>query len=411
MRPLWQKVKGEGRKAKGNQGSLIFRLWSSPFTLRSSPFCVCLLIGFCLLHATTLAQAPSALPAAIERPGVVDPEKRAALRRELERHAEVLDAQSAVLKIVAKLVGPSVVHIAAEVPPIQYDQGRHIEEHGSGVIVEFQEKYYVLTNWHVIHDATPDAIRIKLADGRVIHPVKILEDPETDVAVMPVSAADLVAAPVGNSDRIETGDFVLALGSPFGLTNSVTFGIISARGRWDLHLPKGTIHFQDFLQTDAAINPGNSGGPLVNLRGELIGINDSIASDSGTNEGVGFSIPINLFMTVGRQLITTGKVARAFLGVNLNSKFGPATAAEVGLPRPMGAQVTAVTPGSPADAAKLRPGDVILEFNGKPIEDDAHLVNIVSLTEVGKTVPLLVFRDRKPFTVTVEVADRSKFGP
>ena len=206
---------------------------------------------------------------------------------------------------------------------------------------------------------------------------------------MAVSAPDLVAAPLGDSDRLETGDFVLALGSPFGLSHSVTFGIISARGRWDLHLPKGTIHFQDFLQTDAAINPGNSGGPLVNLHGELIGINNSIASDSGVNEGIGFAIPINLFMTVGRQLIATGRVARAFLGVNLNSKFGPAMAAELGLPRPIGAQVTGVTPNSPAEAAKLQPGDVILEFNGTPVEDDAHLVNLVSLTEVGKTVPVL----------------------
>ena len=281
------------------------------------------------------AQTPAALPAALRRAGAVDAEQRAALQRELERHAEVLEAQSAVLKIAAKLVGPAVVHVAADVPPLQYDQGRHIEESGSGVIVDFDAKHYVFTNWHVIHDADPDAIRIELADGRLIHPTKVLGDPETDVAVMAVSAADLVAVALGDSDRLEAGDFVLALGSPYGLNGSVTFGIISARGRWDLHLAKGTIHFQDFLQTDAAINPGNSGGPLVNLHGELIGINDSIASDSGHNEGIGFAIPINLFMSVGRQLIVTGRVARAFLGVNLNSKFSPAMAAELGLPRPM----------------------------------------------------------------------------
>jgi serine protease Do len=175
-------------------------------------------------------------------------------------------------------------------------------------------------------------------------------------------------------------------------------------------LPEGVIRFQDFLQTDAAINPGNSGGPLVNLHGEVIGINNSIASESGVNEGVGFSIPINMFMTVGRQLITTGKVTRAFLGVNLNSKFGPVTAADLGLPRPMGAEVSNVTAGSPAEAARLQPGDVIIEFNHTAVEDDSHLVNLVSLTEVGKAVPLLIFRDHKLLTVTVEVGDRSKFG-
>jgi serine protease Do len=382
-----------------------------PLVRRS--FCFCLLLAFCLFHATTSAQTPSALPAAIQRPGVVDPEQRAALRRELERHVEVLEAQSAVVKIVVKLVGPAVVHVEADIPPDagqQYSSGRHREESGSGVIVEFRDKHYVLTNWHVVHDAAPDAIRINLADGRLIHPARVLQDPETDVAVMAVSAPDLVAATLGDSDRMETGDFVLALGSPFGLNHSVTFGIISARGRRELRLAGGTIRYQNFLQTDAAINPGNSGGPLVNLRGEVVGINDAIASQSGVSEGVGFSIPINMFMVAGRQLITTGKVTRAILGVNLNQKFGPAMAAELGLPRLIGAQVTGITPKSPAEAAKLQPGDVILEFNHTPIEDDSHLVNIVSLTEVGKTVSLLVFRDRKLLTVTVEVGDRSKFS-
>ena len=142
--------------------------------------------------------------------------------------------------------------------------------------------------------------------------------PTTDVAVLAVSAPDLTAAPLGDSDRMEIGDFVLAVGSPFGLSHSVTFGIISAKGRRDLHLGEvDTVQFQDFLQTDAAINPGNSGGPLVNLRGEVIGINTAIASNSGGNEGIGFAIPVNMFMTVARQLIETGKVTRAFLGVNM----------------------------------------------------------------------------------------------
>jgi len=307
-----------------------------------------------------------------------------------------------------------VVHIEADIPPDadgQYVRGKRLEESGSGVIIELKDKYYVLTNRHVVRNAAAQAVRIRLADGRLMHPTKILEDSDTDVAVLAVSAPDLITTPVGDSDRLEIGDFVLAVGSPFGLTNSVTFGIISAKGRRDLRLNDATIRYQDFLQTDAAINPGNSGGPLVNLRGEIIGINNSIASTSGVNEGIGFSIPINMFMIVGRQLIETGKVTRAFLGVNLNSRFGPAMAAELGLPRPIGAHITSVTPNSPAVAAKLRVGDVILEFNHTAVEDDAHLVNLVSLTPVGKTVPMLVFRDRKSFTVMVEVSDRSKFEP
>ncbi len=384
------------------------------FSLGFFSVCLGLLIGVCFLQAPANAQSSSVLPAAIQRPGASDPEQRAALRRELERHAEIIEAQSAVLKIIVKLVGPAVVRVEAEISSeagSQNERARHIEESGSGAVIEFQEKHYVLTNWHVIHDAEPDAVRIVLADGRVLRPLKVLQDPESDVAVVAIAAPDLVAVPLGDSDRIETGDFVLALGSPFGLSRSVTFGIISARGRRDLRLPIGTIRFQDFLQTDAAINPGNSGGPLVNMHGELIGINNAIASKSGLNEGVGFSIPINMYMTVARQLLTTGKVARAFLGVNLDSKFGPAKAAELGLPRPIGARVASVTPNSPAEAAQLQPGDVILEFNHTLVEDDAHLVNLVCLTEIGKTVPVLIFRDRKAMTVMVEVGDRSKFGP
>ena len=279
------------------------------------------------------------------------------------------------------------------------------------MIIEWKDKYYVLTNRHVVHDAAPAVVRIRLADGRLIHPTKILTDYDTDVAVLAITAPDLVAAPIGSSGRLEVGDFVLAVGSPFGLTNSVTFGIISAKGRRNLRLNDAKVNFQDFLQTDAAINPGNSGGPLVNLRGEVIGINTAIASKSGHNEGIGFAIPIDMFMFVGRQLIETGKVTRAFLGVTLNLKFGPAMAAELGLPRPMGAHVTAITPRSPAVAADLQPGDVILEFNHTPVEDDEHLVNLVSMTPVGKAVSLLVFRDRKAFSVMVEVGDRSKFPP
>jgi len=359
-------------------------------------------------------QAQSAVTATFERGEAARRENRRELEQVLKRHAQVLEAQAAVLKAVAKLIGPAVVHIEADVVAASSSRPshrRHVEEAGSGVIIERGGEYFVLTNRHVIHNSRPAGISIKLADGRQLHPTKVWEDPATDIAVMAISAPNLTSAAIGDSDRIEIGDFVLAVGSPFGLSHSVTFGIISAKGRRDLELGDASIRFQDFIQTDAAINPGNSGGPLVNLRGKVIGINTAIASNSGGNEGIGFSIPINMFMIIGNQLLEQGKVMRAFLGVNLDSKFGPDMASSIGLPFPIGARITGVTKGSAAEKASLKAGDVIIEFNDVRIEDDAHLVNIVSLTEVDKKVPLLVFRDGKTFTVEVEVGDRSKFDP
>jgi serine protease Do len=216
---------------------------------------------------------------------------------------------------------------------------------------------------------------------------------------------------VGNSDKLEIGDFVLAVGSPFGLSHSVTYGIISAKGRRDLKLGDGSVKYQNFLQTDAAINPGNSGGPLLNLRGEVIGINTAIASSSGGSEGIGFSIPINMVMTIATQLIEQGNVIRAYLGVRLDSRFDATRAAAAGLPLPTGALVSTVTPNSPAAASDLRAGDVILKVNSVPVEDDAHLVNLVSLTGVGETVDLVVYRQGTTFAVKVRVGKRQDYEP
>ncbi len=366
----------------------------------------------CFAAVSMPARAQTAIQAGIERRGPVSPEKREELYKRLHQEAEFLEKQAAVLKTVAKLIGPTVVHIEAEPAgrtALQFGRTQHVEEAGSGVIVRIKGKDYVLTNRHVIKGAGAGNIKVNLADGRRLHPTKIWDDAETDVAVLAVQAPELVPARIGRSSDMEIGDFVLAVGSPFGLSHSVTFGIISAKGRRDLELGDSGVVFQDFLQTDAAINPGNSGGPLVNLRGEVIGINTAIASNSGGNEGIGFSIPIDMFMFVAGQLIDTGKVVRAFLGVNLDARFGPAMAAEVGLPRPFGARVNGITPDSPAAAAKLEVGDVILEFDNNVVEDDGHLVNLVSVTPVGKRVDVVVFRDRKPINLKIEVADRDRF--
>lgn len=372
----------------------------------------CLLLSFVLALAPAGARAQATTPASLQRPLAMTAERRAELQAELRRHAEVLQAQSAVLKTVAKLVGPSVVHIEADTAEragLQMGRSRVIEENASGVIVQIGQPHYVLTNRHVVRDASPRGVKVNLADGRRIFPDRVLEDPETDVAVLAVSAPGLSPAQIGDSADLEIGDFVLAVGSPFGLSQSVTFGIISAKGRRDLELGDAGVLFQDFLQTDAAINPGNSGGPLVNLRGEIVGINTAIASNSGGSEGIGFAIPINMFMAIARQLVEHGAVTRAFMGVNLNGKFGPAMAAELGLPRLMGAMVTGVTPGSPAQQANLRPNDVVIEFNHTPVESDSHLVNMVSMTPIGQRVPLVVFREHQTVRLSIEVGDRSKY--
>jgi serine protease Do len=213
------------------------------------------------------------------------------------------------------------------------------------------------------------------------------------VAVLQIDGKDLVPARLGNSDKMEMGDFVLAFGSPFGLSRSVTEGILSAKGRRNLELGSRDIEIQDFFQVDAAINPGNSGGPLLNLRGEVIGINTAIASNSGGNEGIGFTIPINMAVTVAEQLITRGRLQRAYLGVQLENAFSGAMARQLGLPNNEGALVKAIIPGSPAEKAGLQVGDVVLEFDGTQIENDGHLVKTVGLTPLGKQVSMVIFRN------------------
>ena len=337
---------------------------------------------------------------------------RDAAFRELAESVRLLERQGAVLKQVVKLVRPSVVHIEAEKQAAgsSYPENRlPVEEAGAGVVIKINDRFCVLTNRHVVLNAPLDRVRIRLADGRRLHPQQILSDPGTDVAILPIKADHLVPARLGEHSKLEIGDFVLAFGSPFGLSHSVTYGIVSATGRRDLDLGTGSVEFQDFIQTDAAINPGNSGGPLLNLRGEVVGLNTAIASSSGGNEGIGFSIPIDMAMFVARQLMETGTVARAYLGVQMDRDFGLAAALSLGMPRLVGARVAAITPGSPAGQADIRVGDVIVRFDGVEVEDDSHLVNLVSQTPIDAAAPLELYRDGKGYQLTIRVGTRSKF--
>ena len=194
-----------------------------------------------------------------------------------------------------------------------------------------------------------------------------------------------------------------SVGSPFGLNHSVSYGIVSAKGRRNLELGSKAIIYQDFIQTDAAINPGNSGGPLMNLRGEVIGINTAIASNSGGNEGIGFSIPINLAMTVAKQLVDKGELQRAYLGVSVERAFNSGHTVAPGSPRPRGAFVKVIKPNSPAELAGLRYGDVILEFDGLLVDNDEHLVQLVGLTAMDRPIDVILIRDSKQMRISVQL--------
>lgn len=332
--------------------------------------------------------------------------EREEMMRELKKHNKILKAQANVVKLAAKIIRPSVVHIQSDMLQTgNYGERLKVHDEGSGIIIRRQEKFFVLTNQHVIKNALPKNIEIRLSDNRITHPTKILSDQETDIAVLELAETDLIPAALGDSNQVDIGDFVLAVGSPFGLDNSVTFGIVSAIGRRTISLASN-VSLQDFIQTDAAINPGNSGGPLLDLNAEVIGMNTAIASNSGNNAGIAFSIPIRMVTLVADQLIMYGKTRRAYLGVNLEKNFTIQQAREIGLERPRGALVTTVLNPSPAYQAKFRKGDLILEFNGIPVEDDMHLYNLVNLTEIDEKVTLKVYRAGEIYEVEVQLWER-----
>ena len=313
-----------------------------------------------------------------------------------------------MLARVCEVVTPSVVHIQAE---RSGPNGGRIEETGSGAILSStsSDTPFVVTNRHVVAGAALRDIDIHLQDGRVLQPSDALLDDKSDIAVLKINVNNVKSAKWANSDRVQIGHMVLAMGSPFGLSQSVTFGIISAKGRRSLKLGTGNdVINQDFLQTDAAINPGNSGGPLVNLRGEVIGINTAIASSSGGSEGIGFSIPANLAQYVVESMLQRGRVQRAYLGVKLNPEFNPGIATRLGLDRVRGAHVMEVYRNTPASRANLQQDDIVLSFNGVDIEDENHLINLVSLTDVKATVRLSVIRGGKQIMLNVLLADRDE---
>jgi Do/DeqQ family serine protease len=283
------------------------------------------------------------------------------------------------------------------VPPDQGSRERPFQSAGSGVIVDAKAGY-IVTNAHVVENASE--ITVTLLDGRDLAGEVVGSDERTDVAVVKVKGDSLTQIALGNSDRLEVGDYVVAIGNPFGLQHTVTQGIVSGLGRSGIN-PDG---YENFIQTDASINPGNSGGALVNLRGELVGINSAILSRSGGNIGIGFAIPVNMARSVMDQLIKYGSVKRGLLGVNI-APVTPDIAQALGLPAAGGALVTQVVKGSAADKAGIRAGDVITTVNGQPVKSNTELRNAIGLLRVGDKVEIGLLRDGQARKVTAMIAD------
>jgi serine protease Do/serine protease DegQ len=277
-------------------------------------------------------------------------------------------------------------------------QERKTQSLGSGVIVD-ANRGLVLTNNHVIANA--DQISVRLTDGRRFSAKLVGTDPETDVAVIQIKATGLVSLPLADSERLRVGDFVVAIGNPFGLGQTVTSGIVSALARSGL----GITGYEDLIQTDASINPGNSGGALVTLKGELAGINTAIYSQSGGNIGIGFAIPINMAHQVMEQLVKFGEIKRGYLGAEMQN-LDPELAAAFGLSGHSGAVLVTILPDSPAQRAGLRAGDVVTKVNGKHVRDAADLRNQIGLMRVGDAVQLEFVRDGKSMQASAQVGAR-----
>ena len=334
--------------------------------------------------------------------------------------AALADTPVPSLSPMIKRVSPAVVNIAThgtikekgqqnpflddpffrrffDVPPDLGQRSRPFQSAGSGVIFDAKNGY-IVTNAHVIENASE--ITVTLQDGHDLKAELVGADAPSDVAVLKVKSTVLTQIALGDSSKVEVGDFVVAIGNPFGLAHTVTSGIISGLSRSGIN-PDG---FEDFIQTDASINPGNSGGALVNLKGELIGINTAILSRSGGNIGIGFAIPVNMAHSVMDQLLKFGSVKRGLLGVSIYN-VTPDIAQLYGLGDTPGALVSQVVDGSPADKAGIRTGDVITSVNGQNVKSNTELRNAIGMLRVGDKVDVGIVRDGKPRRLTAVIAD------
>jgi serine protease Do len=281
-----------------------------------------------------------------------------------------------------------------QTPQPQQPPKRMIQGQGSGFIISADG--YILTNNHVVGQA--EKVLVKLLDGREFTAKIVGTDPPTDVAVIKIDAAKLPVLPLGDSDSIDVGEWVLALGNPFGLSHTLTAGIVSAKGRSHV----GIADYEDFIQTDAAINPGNSGGPLIDLEGRVVGINTAIYSQTGGSMGIGFAIPVNMAKNIYTQLIKSGSVSRGYIGAMIQ-EITPELAKSFKLSDAKGVLITQVTPDSPAEKAGLKHGDVIVKLNGETVADVSPFRNKLSMMQPGTVVKLGIMRDGVAKTVSVTI--------
>ena len=325
---------------------------------------------------------------------------------------KVASDQAEIFRYAAKTIGPAVVNVTTMQRVIlqqgggiwerpTYKEGVYPRGVGSGFVFDATNGY-ILTNNHVV--AEGESWVVKLSDKREVEAKLIGTDPQTDVAVLKIPAGTLTAAPLGDSDALEVGDWVLAVGNPFGmLEQTVTAGIISAKGRRGF----GITNYEDFLQTDAAINMGNSGGPLVNLNGEVVGINTAIFSRSGGYQGVGFTIPINQAKRIAQKLIRGGSVTRGWMGVKVQD-LSPDDARKLNLEEGVGASVEGVFLGGPAKQAGLLPGDILVSINGKAVHGSDDIPNAVAEMEPGTVVKLELRRKDIQKTIDLKVGSQPK---
>jgi len=331
---------------------------------------------------------------------------------------------SSIFADVAERVGPAVVFIRTERSAARGDRGDRGESpfeffreffpeperrdrfhgNGGGSGFVFDSEGRILTNYHVIRDAERITVVMGNGDEKELEAQVVGYDPHTDIAIIQVDPPkNLATVPLGDSDKMRVGDWVMAIGTPFGqLQGTVTVGIVSAKGRTDLNIVGGTPTYQDYIQTDASINFGNSGGPLVNMQGQAIGINTAI---NPSGQGIGFAIPINMAKNIMEQLIAKGRVRYGFIGIRLQ-EMDQTLAQARGVDIDHGILVDYVYPGSPADEAGLRTGDVIVRYNGKDVRDDRAFRLMVGNTAVGKEVPVVVVRGGKEVSVDVEIGER-----
>jgi serine protease Do len=326
----------------------------------------------------------------------------------VERDGKLQSPFVAVVEKVQNAVVNISVRTREEKLPWWFHGANYTTSYGSGFF--FREDGYILTNSHVVQDA--QRLRVRTASGYEYDAELVGADPETDLAVLKVDPEEeITTIPFGNSDEIKVGDWAIAIGNPFpqqGLDRTVTVGVISAKGRGNLYFGRETPGYQDYIQTDASINPGNSGGPLLNLRGECIGVNAAISSPTGGSVGIGFAIPINLARAVVPDLIAYGKPHRGWLGIWL-SHVTEREAKRQGLEAVKGVKIDSVFANSPADQAGIKPGDIIVGFNNQPVDNPNQLSVLVSTAENGQSIPIEIIRNGKELTVMATIADRDTF--